>query len=121
MRNTDNTHKAAKPEDLARLFLEYANQGNVEGLVSLYEPGAVLALPDGQIATGSDEIRKFYSALLSARPHFEPGVQRPALRSGNLALTSSQLTTGAVTAEIARQQADGSWLWAVDQPAIATC
>ncbi len=112
--------RARKPEELARLFVEQANQGNVEGLVALYEKDAVLALPDGRVAVGSEEIRKFYSALLSSRPHFEAGTQRPALRSGDLALTSSQLTAGTVTAEIARRQADGTWLWVVDQPAIAT-
>ena len=119
MRNTDSVRKAREPEELAQLFIEQANQGNVEGLVALYEPEAVLALPDGRLAVGSEEIRKFYSALLSARPHFEPGAQRTALRSGGLALTSSQLTTGAVTAEIARRQTDGTWLWVVDQPTIA--
>ncbi len=119
MRNTEVMPKANEPEELARLFIEQANQGNVEGLVALYEPEAILALPDGSIARGSEEIRRFYSALLAARPHFEPGTQRAALRAGDLALTSSQLTTGAVTAEVARQQADGSWLWVVDQPAIS--
>src|ERR1041384_1232981 len=119
MSDTGSTQKANKPEELARLFLERANQGDVEGLVALYEPGAVLALPDGRIAAGSEEIRKFYSALLASQPHFEPGAQRPALHSGNLALTSSRLTNGTVTAEVARQQSDGSWLWVVDQPAIA--
>ncbi len=119
MRNTEVMSKANEPEELARLFIEQANQGNVDGLVALYEPEAVLALPDGSVAVGSEEIRKFYSALLASRPHFEPGTQRTALRAGDLALTSSQLKNGAVTAEIARQQADGSWRWVVDQPAIA--
>ncbi len=103
MRNPNVVRKASEPEERARLFIEQANQGNVEGLVALYEAGAVLALPDGRLAAGSEEIRKFYSALLSSRPHFEPGTQRTALCSGDLALTSSQLTTGAVTAEIARR------------------
>ncbi len=119
MKNPDVLRKASEPEELARLFIERANQGNVEGLVALYEAGAVLALPDGRAAAGSEEIRKFYAALLASRPHFEPGIQKPALRVDNLALTSSQLTTGTVTAEVARQQADGSWLWVIDQPAIA--
>ena len=119
MTDTSIRRRANEPEELARLFVECANQGDVEGLVALYEPGAVLALPDGLVATGSEEIKKFYSTLLSSRPRFRPGVQRPALRCGRLALTSSRLTTGAVTAEVARQQADGSWLWVVDQPAIA--
>ncbi len=120
MRNINVVPRANEPEELARLFIEQANQGNVEGLVALYEPEAVLALPDGSVARGSEEIRRFYATLLSSRPHFEPGTQRAALRAGDLALTSSQLKNGAVTAEIARQQADGSWRWVVDQPAVAT-
>jgi ketosteroid isomerase-like protein len=120
MRDTGVMRRANEPEEVARLFLERANQGDVEGLVALYEPEAVLALPDGRIAVGSEEIRQFYATLLGSRPQFEPGTQQPALRCGNLALTSSRLTNGTVTAEIARQQVDGSWLWAVDQPAIAS-
>ena len=30
------------------------------------------------------------------------------------------MADGTVTAEIARQQPDGTWLWIIDQPAIAT-
>ncbi len=111
--------KANEPEELARLFLEYANQGDAEGLAALYEPNAILALPNGHIATGSEEIRKFYLTLLASRPRFDKGAQRAALRSGALALTSSRLVNGTVTAEVARQQPDGSWLWVIDQPAIA--
>ena len=110
---------ARNPEDLARFFILRANAGDVEGLVSLYEPGAVLACPDGQLAVGIDAIRRFYSQLLAGRPTFQAGEQSPPLRNGNLALTSSRLKNGAVTVEVARQQSDGTWLWAVDQPSIA--
>ncbi len=110
---------ALDPEDLARLFIQYANAGDVDGLVSLYEPDAVIATPAGPPVVGAQAIRAFYSQLLAARPKFQGGQQRPALRRGNLALTSSRLTTGGVTAEVARQQPDGTWRWIIDQPAIA--
>jgi ketosteroid isomerase-like protein len=110
---------ALAPEDLARFFLLRANAGDIEGLVALYEPEAVLAVSDSQVAIGTEAIRDFYSKLLSDRPKFESGQQRPALRNGDLALTSSRLANGTITAEIARRQSDGSWRWAVDQPMIA--
>jgi hypothetical protein len=44
--------QAAVAEDLGRIFIERARSGDVEDLVALYEPGAVLALPDGGTATG---------------------------------------------------------------------
>lgn len=110
---------ALEPEDIARFFVERANAGDVEGLVALYEPTAVLAGANGAVIVGHEAIRAFYADLLASRPQFEAGDQRPALRQGEIALTSTRLLNGTVTAEIARQQADGTWLWAVDQPVIA--
>lgn len=107
---------ATDPNDLGRYFVERANAGDVEGLVALYEPNAVLAFPSGTIATGHPEIRAVYEEFLATRPALTPGRQRPALVSGDLALTSTELTTGAITVEIAHRQPDGSWFWAVDQP-----
>ncbi len=110
--------QAKSPEDLARFFVSRANDGDVEGLVALYEPDAVLAIGNNQLAIGTQAIRSFYEKLIADRPKFAPGIQAPALRNGRVALTSSRLTNGDVTAEIANQQSDGSWLWTVDQPNI---
>ena len=73
---------AAQPEDLGRFFLERANAGDVEGLVALYEPGAVLAFPAGRLTAGHDEIRKVYAELLADKPSFSLGRQARARRSG---------------------------------------
>ena len=119
MDNRKTSEPVLAPEDLARYFVVRANAGDVDGLVALYEPQAVLAGSDGQILIGAVAIRGFYARLLADRPTFVAGEQRPALRQGDLALTSSRLINGIVTAEIARRQLDGTWLWAIDQPAIA--
>jgi ketosteroid isomerase-like protein len=110
---------AREPEDLARFFVLRANAGDVDGLVALYEPDALLAGSEGQVLIGTEAIRDFYVGLLASQPTFVAGEQRRALRRDNFALTSSRLVNGIVTAEIARQQPDGTWLWAIDQPAIA--
>jgi ketosteroid isomerase-like protein len=113
------TNAATEPNDLGRFFIERANAGDVDGLVALYEPHAVLAFPPGHLATGHAEIRTVYEQFVAAAPVLSPGRQHPALVSGDLALTASTLTSGEVTVEIARRQPDGSWLWAADQPALA--
>jgi ketosteroid isomerase-like protein len=115
-----DVERAVRPESLSRLILERLNAGDVDGLTALYEPNAVLALPDGEIATGSDEIRRAYERLVADRPMFEPGIQQPTLLSGDLALTSTRLPNGAVTVEVARRQADGTWLWVIDQPNVVS-
>jgi ketosteroid isomerase-like protein len=109
---------AVQPEDLSRLFLERANAGDVDGLVALYEPEAVLASPPGQVTTGSQAIRQVYQQLLADRPTFVAGDQQPALRFGDLALTSTRLAGGGATVEVARRQPDGTWLWVIDQPNV---
>ncbi len=110
---------ARDPEDLARFFVVRANAGDVDGLVALYEPAAILAGPSGQRIIGAAAIHDFYAALLATRPTFVAGEQRPALRRDDIALTSSRLVNGRVTAEVARRQPDGTWRWAIDQPAVA--
>jgi ketosteroid isomerase-like protein len=109
-------HKPAKePNDLERFFVERTNAGDVEGLMALYEPNAIVANGDGEVAIGLNQIREFFVRFLDVRPHLDPSNQAPALCSGDLALTSSRLSNGDITAEIARRQPDGSWLWVVDQ------
>ncbi|CAM3248081.1 YybH family protein [Stackebrandtia soli] len=107
---------AARPEDLSRLIVERLNAGDVDALVALYEPDAVLALPEGRVATGSGEIRETYRRLLTDGPTFAPGRQLTTVRNGDLALTSVRLADGTVTVEVARRQTDGTWRWVIDQP-----
>jgi ketosteroid isomerase-like protein len=106
---------AIEPNDLERYFVERANGGDVEGLVALYEPNAIVAHGDGETAVGANQIREFFVRFLADRPKLDRSDQAPALCSGNLALTSSRLSNGDITVEVARRQPDGSWLWVVDQ------
>lgn len=110
---------AADPNDLARLFLERANAGDAAGMVALYTEDAVMALPDGRIVRGHAELLALFTALVADRPRFEAGAQRAALVVDGLALTSTELLDGSVTAEIARRERDGSWRWVVDQPKVS--
>jgi len=108
--------KAQKPEDLDRLFLERANAGDLEGVVALYAPDAVLAFPTDQLTFGQENIRRVYRELLAKNTKFQ-GEVREAIRNGDLAMTST-LLSGNATVEVARRQSDGSWLWFIDQPNV---
>lgn len=118
MTGSGSRERAVQPEDLSRFVVDRLNAADVDGLVALYEPDAVLALPDGRVATGSQEIRQAYEQLVRDRPVFTPGEQQPTLRNGDLALTSVRLPGGGATVEVARRQPDGTWLWVMDQPRV---
>jgi ketosteroid isomerase-like protein len=109
---------AHDPQDLERLLVSRERAGDVDGMAALYEPDAILDSGGGQILMGKEAIRAFYAALVAAGRKFDFGEQRPALISGNLALTSTRGADGAVTAEVARRQGDGTWLWVIDQFSI---
>ncbi len=117
--NHKNLGLAFDPQDLAKSLVARANLGDVEGMVALYEPNAVLAIGGNKVARGMAEIREFYAKLLKTGSRFTLGDQRIALISSELALTSTVLPDGTVTAEVARRQEDGSWRWVIDEPAIA--
>jgi len=109
---------ARRPEDLSRFFIERASAGDLDGVVALHEPDAVLALPTGDVARGKQAIRAAFHQMLAGQPVFTADL-RPALCDGDLALTWTRLPDGA-TAEIAQRQPHGTWLWTVDQPYILT-
>jgi ketosteroid isomerase-like protein len=112
----DAPHAPARdPQDLERLLVARQRAGDVEGMVALYEPQAVVDCGDGKVLRGTDAIRAYFAGTVAAGRKFAVGEQRPAVIGGDLALTSTRLPDGTVTAEVARRQADGTWRWIIDK------
>jgi len=57
--------KAARPEDIPRLFGQFVTAGECGGLATLYEPDAVLALPPGGETRGSAAIAEVFRQVLA--------------------------------------------------------
>ncbi len=109
--------KAREPEDLTRLIVERVSAGDAEGIAELYEPEAVMAFPPGQLTLGREAIRRVYEQLIAAGARFRPEASLPTLRHGDLALTATAASDEAgARAQVARRQADGTWLRLLDRP-----
>jgi enoyl-CoA hydratase len=117
------------PEELGRLFAERASAGDLEGLLALYEDEATFVGPDGEQAAGEAAIRERLRELLAVAPQVIATGTRGLVMAGDIALISAgwQMSLGAgdgaprvegVSTEVARRQADGSWLYVIDQPTI---
>lgn len=106
---------ARDPQDLERLLVSRQRAGDVDGMVALYEADAVVDCGGGQLVPGREAIRAYFAGVVAAGRKFAFGDQRPAVVSGDLALTSTRLPDGSATAEVARRQGDGNWLWVIDK------
>ena len=105
------------PEDLTRQFVDADNAGDLDALVALYEPDAVIAFPPGRLTQGHAAIRALYAGMLEQRPHFEYEEPLTTLVSGDLALTATPAQDAAgVRAQVVRRQPDGSWKRVLDRP-----
>ena len=106
-----------EPEDITRQFVDAVNAGDVEGLVALYEPDALIAFPPGAITQGHDAIRALYTTMLADRPRFEYEEPLTTLVHGDLALTATPAQDAAgVRAQVVRRQPDGTWKRVIDRP-----
>lgn len=118
---------ASSPEDMIRLWTDAFNRGDLEAIVELYEPEAVLARSSGPPIIGRAAIREAFTAFLSTRPSMKASTHK-ILSTADLALcygewslrgTNADGTARAVSGksvEILRKQSDGSWRYILDDP-----
>jgi uncharacterized protein (TIGR02246 family) len=97
------------------------NAGDVDALVALYEPDAWLFGPNGPVQ-GQDAIRSTWEGFVAMGGTLEM-VTQYVVEHGDLAMLSNSWTVtigddrmSATTAEVARRQADGTWLYVIDNP-----
>jgi ketosteroid isomerase-like protein len=116
---SEGTHERPRdPQALERLLVERQWNGDVDGMAALYEADAVLDDGSGALTVGREAIRALFAAVTATGKKFVAGRQSPAVVCGDLALTSTRLPDGAVTAEVARRQGDGTWAWVIDRYSV---
>ena len=118
---------ARTAEDLDRLFATALNAGDLEALMRLDEPQAALRPAPGQIVQGHAAIRGSLSGFLGMKPTIELW-PRVLGQCDDIALISARWTLKGTgpdgkpvqmtgnSVEVARRQADGTWLFAIDTP-----
>ena len=117
---------AASPEEVHALFIAAFNSRDIDSLVSLYEPDAVFVTGAGPIA-GHDAIREILQVFFEGHPKLSM-TTRSVVAGGDIALLQGEWTLAGVgpsgepvtsqgrSGEVIRKQADGRWLFAIDQP-----
>jgi len=119
---------ARKPEDCDLLLIEAMTKGDLDSAVALYEPKATYVLDSGDVITGHAAIREVAQSFLALKPKFTIEVKALLSGDGELALTSATWSVTGVdpdgksftgrgkSMEVVRRQADGTWLFVIDNP-----
>jgi len=118
---------AKSPDEMIRVWSEAFNGGDLEGILSLYEPGATLVQQSGATATGHAALRQAFTGFLAGQPRID-ATTRKVVQVGDLAVTFGDWTlrvrdadgtprevTGRST-EVLRRQTDGTWRYVIDDP-----
>lgn len=118
---------AAAPEHCDEQLVSALNAGDVEAALALYEPTATFIPEPGQVAIGKDAIREVMEGFVALNPALTLDLLS-VTQSGDVALLKSrwQLTgtdpegntvqMGGDGTEVVRRQANGEWLFVIDNP-----
>ena len=115
------------PEEVLKSIVDGINSGNLDALMSLYEPGAVFAALPGSLAHGLAGVREGLAGFIAMKGKLDLKVTR-VLEASDLALVigvwsfagtgsdGKPVKLAGKSADVLRRQADGSWCFVIDNP-----
>jgi uncharacterized protein (TIGR02246 family) len=115
------------PSESHRVWSDAFNRGDLEGMLALYEPDAIMVPEPGEQVTGTEALRAALEGFLAVKgtvsieTHSVVVVNDIALTRGNWTLQGTgadgkPLEMGGENAEVLRRQPDGTWLVIIDNP-----
>ena len=117
----------ATPEQVLASIVDGINTGNVDALMTLYEPNAAFATQPGNLAHGLRGIRGGLAGFIAMKGTLDLKVTR-VLEASGLALVIGEwsfvgtgpdgqpVTLTGHSADVLRRQPDGSWRFVIDNP-----
>ena len=119
---------AQTPAEVDDLFEERVNAADIEGLLALYETEATIVAGAEGLLVGHDAIRGFLAPLIAMKANMDMGDITVIPLDDNLAVLhhdwratftgpdGNHAEMAGKATEVVRRQADGSWLFLLDDP-----
>ena len=112
---------ADTPEDICRLFQHYMAEGDIDAVLSLYDPEAVFLNRAREATKDRRGLRQELAPLVALKPRFDFTIKQ-VIQTGDIALMHTEWKVSgpqqmAVYAiEVARRQPDAKWCWLIGDP-----
>jgi uncharacterized protein (TIGR02246 family) len=115
------------PGEVLNSVVEGVNTGDLDFLMELYEANACFASQPGQLAKGPEPVRQSLRSFIDLKGKLNLKVKR-VLQANDLALVTAEwsfsgtgpdgnpVNMAAESADVLRQQADGTWRFVIDNP-----
>src|SRR5215813_1080318 len=112
---------AKNPEEICSLFKQYMAAGDIEGVLSVYDPEIVFLNQTREVVKGKQELKQELGPSAAARARFDFNITQ-VVQSGDIALMHTQWNISGpeeislYAIEVARLQPDGTWRWLIGDP-----
>jgi ketosteroid isomerase-like protein len=112
---------AKSPEEICRLFQHYMAEGDIDSVLSVYDPEAVFLNQSGEVKKGEAGLRQELADFAASKAVFNFDIKQ-VIQSGDIALmhtewkVSSPQQMSVYAIEVARRQPDGTWRWLIGDP-----
>ena len=112
---------AKSPEEICRLFQHYMAEGDIDSVLSVYDPEAVFLNQSGEVKKGEAGLRQELAPFAARKAVFNFDIKQ-VIQSGDIALmhtewkVSSPQQMSVYAIEVARRQPDGTWRWLIGDP-----
>jgi ketosteroid isomerase-like protein len=103
------------------------HQGNIDGVMRTYEPGAVVVGEPGTPVTGTPALRAMFAGFIAAKAHFT-FLGHEVIHGDDIALhltpwhmvgvgpDGKAIEAQGLSVAVLRRQQDGRWLMVIDDP-----
>jgi ketosteroid isomerase-like protein len=119
--------KNMTPEEVLNSVVEGINKGDLDSLMTLYETEACFATQPGQLANTPESVGQSLQGFIDLKGKLDLKVKR-VLQTSDLALVITEwsfsgtgsdgnpVNMSAKSADVLRQQSDGTWKFVIDNP-----
>ena len=112
---------AKRPEEICHLFQQAMAAGDLDAVLSVYDPEAVFLNQSRDVTNGREGLRQELAPLVARRTRFDFTIKE-VVEAGDIALMHTEWTVSGpqqmkvYAIEVARRQPDGTWRWLIGDP-----